>query len=113
MAAFSGQPGAANGRGLVAVNTLNTHPVLGSVALLHSHRPVYPLAFGGGDDTDDWSVCDWCDQCHRKSGLTVWMRPFEPGGGEALVALLLGKIDAIEFDARPRKLPLLPCGTGC
>ena len=57
---------------LVAVNTLNVHPVLGKVGLLHSHRPVFPLTFGGGDETDDWSVCDWCDQCHRKDGLTVW-----------------------------------------
>jgi hypothetical protein len=109
--AFSGQrPTLQTESALVAVNTLNVHPVLGSVGLLHSHRAVYPLTFGGTDDTDDWSVCDWCDQCHRKNGLVVWVRAFdaEHGRGEALVALLLGKIDAIEFDAQPRRYPLLP-----
>jgi hypothetical protein len=107
--AFSGQrPALQTEHALVAVNTLNVHPVLGSVGLLNCHRPVYPLAFGGPEEPDDWSVCDWCDQCHRKNGLTVWVNPFEPTGGEALVALLLGKIDAIEYDGRPRKQPLLP-----
>ncbi len=103
--ALSGQqPALQTDAALVAVNTFNVHPVLGSVGLLHSHRAVYPLTFGG-DETDDWSVCDWCDQCHRKNGLTVWA---DPAGGEALVALVLGKIDAVEFDGRPRRLPLLP-----
>src|SRR5579885_1583493 len=111
--AFSGQlPALQTDAATVAVNTLNVHPVLGSVGLLHSHRAVYPLTFGGPDDTDDWSVCDWCDQCHRKNGLAVWADPFaDPAGvpgGEALVAAVLGKIDAVEFDARPRKQPLLP-----
>ena len=86
LTAFSGQqPALQTDAALVAVNTLNVHPVLGSVGLLHSHRAIYPLTFGGGDDTDDWSVSDWCDQCHRKNGLTVWTDPFNPGGGEALV----------------------------
>ncbi|MFO0847943.1 MAG: CehA/McbA family metallohydrolase [Gemmataceae bacterium] len=111
--AFSGQQPALTAEGpLVAVNTLNEHPVLGRVGLLHSHRPVYPLTFGGPDDTDDWSVCAWCDQCHRKGGLTVWADPFTAAcgapGGEALVAALLGKIDALEYDGRPRRQPLLP-----
>jgi len=95
----------------VVVNTFNTHPVLGKVALLNSHRPVFPLTFGG-EETDDWGVCDWADQCHRKKGLAVWCDAFEAAagvvGGEALVAAILGKIDAIEMSARPRKLPLLP-----
>jgi hypothetical protein len=110
--AFSGQVPAleANGRSVV-VNTLNTHPVLGRVALLHSHRPVFPLTFGG-DEPDDWSICDWCDQCHRKAGLTVWVDAFEPAAGligaEGLVAAILGKIDAIELTNQPRKAPLLP-----
>ena len=113
LSAFSGQqPALQTDMALVAVNTLNVHPVLGSVGLLHSHRVVYPLTFGGGEDTDDWSVCDWCDQCHRKNGLTVWVKPFDTdkgaAGGEALVALLLDKIDAIEFDTGPRRAPLLP-----
>ena len=110
--AWSGHTAALEGGGQsVLVNTLNTHPVLGSVALLHSHRPVFPLTFGG-EETDDWSVCDWCDQCHRKGGLTVWVDAFEPAGGiqggEALLAAILGKIDAIEVTGGPRKVPLIP-----
>lgn len=105
--AFSGQsPLLQTDAALVAVNTLNVHPVLGSVAMLHSHRVVHPLTFGGADTSDDWSVCDWCDQCHRKNGLTVWTNPFDPHGGEALVALILGKIDAIELSGASRKSPL-------
>lgn len=113
MAAFSGQVPAleADGRAVV-VNTLNAHPVLGRVGLLNSHRTVFPLTFGGDTDTDDWSVTDWCGQCHRKNGLAVWVDAFRPGagmpGGEALVAAVLGHIDAIEFDAHPRGQPFLP-----
>ena len=59
-----------------------------------------------------WSMCDWCDQCHRKKGLTVWVDPFQPSsgilGGESLVAAILGKIDAIEVDPKPRSQPFLP-----
>jgi hypothetical protein len=90
LSAFSGQsPALEAGGTLVAVNTFNTHPALGRVGLLHNHRPAYPLTFGGDDATDDWSICDWCDQCHRKNGLTVWA-------------------DAFELDAQPRPQPLLP-----
>ena len=96
----------------VIVNTLNTHPTLGSLGLLNSHRIVHPLAFGGADGPDDWSLCDWADQCHRKNGLVVWVDAFRPEaglmGGEALIALLLGKIDAVEFDSGPRTQPFLP-----
>ncbi|HEV3383906.1 MAG TPA: CehA/McbA family metallohydrolase [Gemmata sp.] len=95
-----------------AVNTMNAHPVLGKMGLLHSHRAVFPLTFGEPDATDDWSICDWCDQCHRKGGLTVWVEAFERAGGllggEALVAAILGKIDALEIDPGPRSIPLLP-----
>lgn len=110
--AFSGQRPAldADGR-MVVVNTLNAHPALGKVGLLNSHRPVFPLAFGG-DEWDDWSVGDWCDQCHRKGGLAVWVDAFRPAGGlvggETLVGAILGKIDAIEIDPAPRTQPLLP-----
>lgn len=108
LTAFSGQmPALANDVAAVAVGTLNAHPVLGKIGLLHAHRVVHPLTFGGADATDDWSVCDWCDQCHRKKGLTLWADPFETGDGEALVALVLGKIDAVEWTSRPRKVPFL------
>ncbi|VTR91949.1 Hypothetical conserved protein OS=uncultured planctomycete GN=HGMM_F09D09C15 PE=4 SV=1 [Gemmata massiliana] len=110
--AFSGQAPALERNGhAVVVNTFNTHPVLGKVSLLNSHRPVFPLTFGG-EDSDDWGICDWCDQCHRKRGLVVWVDAFEPAGGitggEALVAAILGKIDAIEVCAKPRKSSLMP-----
>jgi len=112
LTAFSGQVPALERDGTaVVVNTFNVHPVLGSVGLLNSHRPVFPLTFGG-DEPDDWGICDWCDQCHRKGGLRVWVDAFEPTGGlvggEALVAAILGKIDAIEVNPGPRKVPLLP-----
>jgi hypothetical protein len=99
--AFSGTQPTLEGSPLVVINTCNTHPVLGTLALLNSHRPVYPLRFGAPDGLDDWSILDWCDQCHRKKGLVVW--PDEPRltlehpQGEALAALLLGKIDAFEI----------------
>ena len=106
--AFSGQEPALTGpTSLVSVNTLNVHPVLGRVALLSTHRPVYPLSFGGEESTDDWSICDWCDQGHRKKGLTVWVEPTSkapghPLGGETLVAAILGKIDAFEITGSTR-----------
>jgi hypothetical protein len=108
--AFSGQqPLLQRDHHLVAVNTLNRHPVLGSLALLHCHRPVFPLTFGGIDQTDDWSLADWCDQCHRKRGLVVWVDPFRPDEvvpPEALADLILGRIDAVEVtpqSIRPRE----------
>jgi hypothetical protein len=106
----------------VVVNTLNAHPVLGSVALLNCHRVVHPLRFGGPDLADDWSVADWCDQCHRKEGLVVWADlprlTGEHPQGEALSALLLGKVDAYEVCSFPEPEPdvladyyrLLDCG---
>lgn len=92
----------------VVVNTLNEHSVLGTVGLLDSHRPVYPLRFGVTDQ-DDWSVADWCDQCHRKRGLVVWpdlprLSDGQPQG-EALAALALGKVDAFEVSAFPDQEP--------
>ncbi len=119
---FSGTRPALEGSPCVAVNTCNTHPILGTVALLNCHRVVYPLRFGAPDGLDDWSIADWCDQCHRKKGLVIW--PDEPRltrehpQGEALAALLLGKIDAFEIasfgDAHSPALAdwyrLLACG---
>lgn len=101
--AFTGQePALAKPGCLVAVNTFNTHPVLGSLGLLHCHRLVFPLSFGGPDGKDDWSLADWCDQCHRKNGLVVWTMPWHEAEdfafGEPLADLILGKVDAFEMD---------------
>ncbi|MGH9675841.1 MAG: CehA/McbA family metallohydrolase, partial [Candidatus Acidiferrum sp.] len=100
--AFSGTQSALEKPGcLVAVNTLNTHPTLGAVALHDCHRPVYPLRFGGSGSSEDWSIVDWCDQCHRKRGLVVWAdlpRLTEDfPQGEALAATILRKVDAFEI----------------
>jgi hypothetical protein len=97
LVAFSGQEIAVQrGQTLVAVNTLNTDPVRGSLALLHAHRPVFPLA----TDEQPWSLQDWCDQAHRKRGLVVWpdtpRLTEEHPAGEALLAAFLGQIDALE-----------------
>ncbi len=107
MIEFTGQATAFDGEPLVAVNTFNSHPYLGSLSLLNSHRPIFPLAFGEPFGTDDWSLMDWCNQCHRKNGLVVWANPFQPEGGEALVAAILGNVDAFELTPSP-KSPVLP-----
>jgi hypothetical protein len=101
--AFSGQQFALSAAGCgVAVNTLNSHPQLGSLGLLHCHRAVYPLSFGGPKGKEHWTLADWCDQCHRKKGLVVWTGPKETAGqmscGEPLADLILGKVDAFEID---------------
>lgn len=110
LSAFSGQGTLFGGDHDVAVNTFNVHPSLGRVGLLHSHRPVFPLTSGERDD--DFTLDDWCDQGHRKGGVTVWADPFRPEagllGGEALIAAALGQIDAIELDPHPRTQPILP-----
>jgi hypothetical protein len=100
---FSGQEPALSRPGhLVAVNTHNVHPVLGSLGLLNSHRVVYPLTFGGPDGVDDWTMLDWCGQCHRKGGLVVWTRAWHEARdfplGEPLADLILGQVDAFEID---------------
>jgi hypothetical protein len=101
---FSGQEPALERHGcLVAVNTHNNHAFLGSLGLLNCHRVVYPLTFGGYpfvDAYEDWTLADWCDQCHRKDGLVVWTRTHLGHDGkvygEGLADLLLGKVDAVE-----------------
>lgn len=105
--AFSGQRPALQMPGhMVVVNTRNSHPVLGSLALLNCHRPVYPLTFGGPDGLEDWSLADWCDQCHRKRGLVigvdVWREDTGFTPGEILADLILGKVDALEISASRR-----------
>jgi hypothetical protein len=98
--AFSGQRPALELPGhMVVVNTLNEHPVLGRLALLNCHRVVYPLAFGGPGGFDNWTLADWCDQCHRKGGLVVAADFFTAErwkNGEIIADLFLGKIDALD-----------------
>ncbi|MCI0377930.1 MAG: hypothetical protein L0215_10005 [Gemmataceae bacterium] len=101
--AFSGQKPILEAPGhLVAVNSHNVHPALGSLGLLHCHRLVFPLTSGQIDELGDWTLDDWCDQCHRKNGLVVWTNlghgTDDFAFGEPLAALLLGKIDALEID---------------
>jgi len=101
---FSGQePALEREECLVAVNTHNNHALLGSLGLLNCHRVVYPLTFGGWpfvDAHDNWSLADWCDQCHRKNGLAIWTRTHlgldGKVYGEALADLILNKVDAVE-----------------
>jgi hypothetical protein len=103
---FSGkQPALERDGTVVVVNTYNTHPRLGSLALLNCHRVVYPLGFGAsplGVPFENWTLSDWCDQCHRKHGLVVWSATGFPAVireyGEALADLILGKIDAFEVE---------------
>jgi hypothetical protein len=109
--AFSGQSPALEHEGRqVIVGTHNKHPILGELALLHSHRVVYPLSFGDADATDDWSLGDWSDQCHRKRGLVVWTNaaPLPVGhAAEALAHAILGHVDALELSPeRPEALQL-------
>ena len=96
----------------VIVNTHNVHPALGRLALLHTHRPVFPLQFGFIEANDDWSLHDWCEQGHRKKGLTIWTHPFAGQGtmigGEALLCAHAGQIDAIEYDGGDKRLSFLP-----
>jgi hypothetical protein len=106
--AFSGQLPALERSGcIVVVNTNNLHPKLGSVTLLNCHRIVFPLRFGEPFGPDDWAVGDWCDQCHRKAGLVIWVAEQFYEYDEACATLLLGelaadlalgKIDAFEFN---------------
>jgi hypothetical protein len=113
--AFSGEKcSLGRERHLVAVNTLNTHPVLGRLGLLNCHRIVHPLTFGGLDAADDWSFSDWANRCHRKNGLVIWCDAFRQDeglpGGEACVALILGQVNAVELDAAASARLFLPGG---
>jgi hypothetical protein len=101
--AFSGQEPCLEKMGcMVAVNSRNHHPTLGVLNLLNCHRVVFPLSFGGPDQLDNWTLADWCDQCHRKSGLVVWSPHWSAESlwfGEPPADLVLGKIDAFELNA--------------
>jgi hypothetical protein len=99
--AFSGQRPVLEIPGhLVAANSHNRHALLGSVSLLNCHRPVYPLRCDDAEGWDDWTLADWCDQCHRKGGLVIWTETDWSNYryGERFADLVLGKIDALELD---------------
>jgi hypothetical protein len=105
LVAFSGQKPALEMSGhLVAVNTWNCATILGGLGLLNCHRVVFPLTSGQYSDLD-WTLEDWCGQCHRKGGLVLWCN-FGSGwqdtandgySGETLANLVLGNIDAVEM----------------
>lgn len=102
--AFSGQDECLRADNcLLAVNTLNCHPRLGSLGLLNCHRVVYPLSFDDdmpAEPRDNWTLSAWCDQCHRKNGFVIWTEAhLEPG--ERPAAARLGKIDALEWARAP------------
>ena len=96
--AFSGQTPALERDGTaVVVNTLNDHPMLGTLGLLNCHRIVYPLS-SGGPEGDHWSLDNWSGQCHRKGGLVVWCPSFAGTGQmEASANIIAGNIDALEW----------------
>lgn len=100
LAAWSGQDSCVERWGThICVNTHHAHPVLGSLGLLHTHRPVFPLT-SGHDGEPDWTLEDWVDQGHRKGGLAIWCEAFKPAKpyiGETLALAVLGEVDAIEL----------------
>jgi hypothetical protein len=96
--AFSGQTFARHTAECgVAVNSQNVHRDVGSLGLLHCHRVIFPLTF----DSADWTLDDWCGQCHRKKGLVIWTDPQHQTAnfvyGEPLADLILGNVDAFEL----------------
>jgi hypothetical protein len=107
--AFSGQvPCLASPESVVVVNGFNVHPQLGSLSLLCCHRPVFPF-HAGSTNFEDWTLGDWCGQCHRKKGLVLWSAPefWSDGFGdtiapEGLAQLVTGHVDAVEIDGSIR-----------
>ena len=107
---FSGtQAALESSRSSIIVNTLNRHPDLGSVSLLHSHRPIYPWFSGWKKNETPWSIQDWCHQCHRIKGVVIWpeLDPQLPEY-EALAGVVNGDIDGIELCASLGKSVLTP-----
>src|SRR5262249_22186423 len=101
--AFSGQGPALEWPGhLVIVNTRNYHQGLGSLVLLNCHRIVYPLLSGWDSSAGDWTLADWCDQCHRKGGMVIgedlFAYPDRHPYGEVLADVISGRIDALQMD---------------
>jgi hypothetical protein len=107
--AWSGREACLDRNGhLLAVNSYHAHRTLGSLSLLHCHRPIFPLRFGPPDTWDDWTLEEWCRQCHRKNGLVVWHWQSGSTGGEAIADAVNGHLDALDLDewTRPEGLAL-------
>jgi hypothetical protein len=91
----------------VVVNTWNRSEILNSLALLNCHRIVFPLTIGRQLDRHlwalgDWTLADWCDQCHRKGGLAIWTDVGLSSDHqicEAVAEVILGRIDALQVTA--------------
>ncbi len=108
--AFSGQQSClSNADHMVVVNTRNDSE-LGCLALLNSHRPVFPLQFE--EEFHLWNVADWCEQCHRKKGLVIALGFFKlmttlrqstldipPRPTELLADAILGHFDTFDLDS--------------
>ena len=109
--AFSGQmPCLTSPESVVAVNSFNVHPQLGNLSLLSCHRPVFPFQ-AGGTNFEDWTLGDWCGQCHRKKGLVLWSDPGfwsrafgDSIAPEGLAQLVTGHVDAVEIDGPIQRL---------
>jgi prepilin-type processing-associated H-X9-DG protein len=109
--AFSGQaPCLTSPESIVVVNTFNVHPKLGSFSLLSTHRPIFPLQ-AGDPGFEDWTLGDYCGQCHRKKGLVLWSDPAfwsdafnKSVAPEGLAQLLTGHVDAVEVAGPLRDL---------
>ena len=109
--AFSGQaPCLTSSESVVVVNSHNVHPQLGNLSLLSCHRPVFPFQ-AGSLNFEDWTLGDWCGQCHRKKGLVLWADPAFWSGAlgdsiapEGLAQLVTGHVDAMEIDGPIQKL---------
>jgi hypothetical protein len=107
--AWSGREACLDRNGhLLAVNSYHSHPTLGCLCLLHCHRPIFPLRFGPPDTLDDWTLEDWCRQCHRKEGLVVWHWQAGSAGGEAIADLVNGHLDALDLDDWTAPQGLIP-----
>jgi hypothetical protein len=55
-----------------------------------------------GASAGEWTLADWCDQCHRKGGLVIgndfFAQPYTPLHREVLADVIRGKIDALQMD---------------
>jgi len=94
---FSGQKAACELHGCQAVvNTLNRGGPLGDLALLNAHRVIHPLELGQ-EGFEQYTLADWCQQCHRKGGLVVRTR--FPRGDDLLPdgGIYKAGVDAVEW----------------